>query len=436
MNKFDIDSLEEHIYFGKTKEYFEEVLKTYHIGAYRASVVMLWSVAISDIIYKLKYLSDYHNDKTAKKILEEVERLQDNNQRNSSWELKIINKIFNNTKLIDVAEYENLKYLQKQRHLCAHPTLKDNLELHRPNKNTTRALICNTLEGLLCKPPFFSQNIISEILEDLSISELTITNYQKLKKYIENRFLDRMNEDIENSLYRTLWKLTFRLENEECDRNRTTNLTLINILTERYSSNIKSLISKERDYYSQIAKIGQPLDFLIYYLSKNENFYNLLSDEAKIIIEEASKKTVVGKICGWFTRGNLDQHYHYLLKWIESDEFLILSEDSWRKILQLSDSQYWETNYAKLISAYYCASGSYDTANNRFQECILPNLKFFNQESALFLLEKIESNPQVYERWKASRDHIKIREYFKTFLSDDFKFEKYPHFDENTCKEG
>lgn len=434
MKKFDIESLKEQIHFGKTYDYFEEVMMTYQIGAYRSAVVMLWSVAVSDIIYKLQYLIDIYNDDKAKFILDTIRKMQDKNSRSSSWELNVIEKFFSTTKLIDDAEYANLIYLQKQRHLCAHPVLKDDLNLYTPNKETVRALIRNTLEGLLSKPPFYTKKVISEILEHLSETRDALNTYVKTKEFIEKRYLNRMSKEVEFSLYRTLWKLTFKLADVDCKKNRSINLSVILVLTERHRSNIESLISQDCDYYSNIAGRGEPLDYLINYLSKNEKFYKLLSDDAKQKIDYASENTNTGKICGWFTRGNLDEHYKYLLNWISND-YPYISEEQWKTILELCDSEEWEKKYAILVSAYYCTSGSYKTADERFQECILPNLKFFNQESALFLLEKIESNPQVYERWKASSDHIKIREYFKTFLSDDFKFEKYPHFDGNTRKE-
>ena len=41
------------IYFSKTREYFKEVLSSYANGNYRSAIVMLYSIAICDILYKL-----------------------------------------------------------------------------------------------------------------------------------------------------------------------------------------------------------------------------------------------------------------------------------------------------------------------------------------------------------------------------------------------
>ena len=42
----------EDIYFAKTKEYFSEVISNYASGNYRSAVVMLYSVAICDLLFK------------------------------------------------------------------------------------------------------------------------------------------------------------------------------------------------------------------------------------------------------------------------------------------------------------------------------------------------------------------------------------------------
>jgi hypothetical protein len=435
MKNYELESLKDQIHFGKTQDYFEEVMMAYQIGAYRSAVVMLWSVAVSDVIYKLQYLVDLYNDGAANDILESVRSIQSEDARSSSWELGVIGQVFSNTKLIDSAEYENLRYLQKQRHLCAHPVLKDNLDLHTPNKVTVRALIRNTLEGLLSKPPFYTSKVISEILEDLSEAKDALNTYKKTKRYIESRYLSRMPSEVEFTLYRTLWKLTFKLDNEACVENRAINLSIIRVLTERNNSQISGLISSDRDYYSNVAGSGQPLDFLTCYLSVNEHFYDLLSEDAKLKIQHASENTEIGKTCGWYTRGSLEEHFEYLLDWIEGADYPKFSEKQWRVVLELSDSEEWETKYAKLVSAYYVASGSFDTADSRFTQCILPNLRYFNEESALFFLDKVESNNQVYRRSCAYSDHKKVKASFLSFLPEDFDFEQYVNFHKNTCEE-
>lgn len=134
MQEFSLERITDNIHFGKTKGYFQEVLSSYNNRNYRSSVVMLWSVAICDIVYKLQQLIDLYDDAAAKEILQDVTKIQDRDPKSSAWELKLLNDVRDKTYLLDSSEFEDLIYLQKQRHLSAHPVLNSDRELHSPNK--------------------------------------------------------------------------------------------------------------------------------------------------------------------------------------------------------------------------------------------------------------------------------------------------------------
>ena len=88
MEEFSLERITENIHYGKTKGYFQEVLSSYNNGNYRSSVVMLWSVAICDIVYKLQHLIDLYDDAAAKAILQCVTMMQDEDRKSSACCLK------------------------------------------------------------------------------------------------------------------------------------------------------------------------------------------------------------------------------------------------------------------------------------------------------------------------------------------------------------
>ena len=168
MQEFSLESVSEKIYFDKTKEYFREVLSSYHNNNYRSSVVMLWSVVVCDILYKLQHLVNLHNDPKVIDILNKIQNIQESNPKSSEWEMKLIEESWRNTELINNIEYANLEYLQTQRHLSAHPVLRHDSELHSPSKETVRALLRNSLEDVLIKPPFYANKIFDELVLDIA----------------------------------------------------------------------------------------------------------------------------------------------------------------------------------------------------------------------------------------------------------------------------
>ncbi len=53
LDEYSIEQRAMQIFDARTKEYFSEVLSCYAAGNYRSSVVMLWSVAVCDLLFKL-----------------------------------------------------------------------------------------------------------------------------------------------------------------------------------------------------------------------------------------------------------------------------------------------------------------------------------------------------------------------------------------------
>lgn len=427
MSEYSLENISEKIHFTKTKEYFEEVLSSYQNKNYRSAVVMLWSVAICDIIYKLQHLIDLYDDGPAKEIISEITTLQTSDPKSPAWEVKLVDDAFSKTNLLDSPEYENLRYLQKQRHLSAHPILNQERELHSPNKETTRALIRNTLEGLLIKPPFYTQKILNEFLGDLSESKDALNTREKVKQYIESRYLKRLKPEMELSIYRSLWRFIFKLENEDCNTNRKVNFNALEVIGSRHAGRLEDLIKREQDYYSNIAAGGMTLVYLAYYLSRNPSLYNHLSDDAKLKIQHCIDTNEIGKTVGWFVKDSLNKHFEDILEWIEGKDHPTLNEEQWDILFSIEDSEEWQQNCCRLASAYYCCTRSFDGADTRFLAALEPRLHLFNIESFIFLLEKIERNDQNYGRGRASIDHPKIKNRIIE-LDKDFDLSRFPNF--------
>ena len=159
----------EDIYFPKTREYFEEVLSSYTNGNYRSAIVMLYSIAICDILFKLQELKDMFDDPVADEILHEINKMRNehDNKTKSKWEKELLESIYKRTELLNLEAYTNLNHLYDHRNFSAHPALNENYELIMPSKETTIAHIKNILNSILIKPPIFIKNITNALTEDL-----------------------------------------------------------------------------------------------------------------------------------------------------------------------------------------------------------------------------------------------------------------------------
>ena len=428
MDEFSIETRAQNIFDRKTKEYFSEVLSSYQHGNFRSATVMLWAIVVCDLLYKLKYLVDMYGDETAKDILNTVGKMQRTNPRSSDWESKLLNLIAERTNLVEISDVENLKYLQQQRHLAAHPVLSKDLELHQPNKDTVRALIRNVLDGVLTKPPIYTRKIFNEFLDDLARSSTILITDEQLQSYIESKYLSKTNQQLELSIIRSLWKLVFRVQNADCDKNRDINFRALRILVERNKVVLLNRIRSEKDYYSNIAKDGDSILYLTDLLSKYPEFYTELTEDAKVIIRHSIETNTFARCVGWFEKGSLTEHANDLIVWIESDSHPKLSEREINAIISLSDSLEWEDLCKFIFNAYYGASWSYDQANDRFSLAIEPFIENYKKAHLLDLLKKIESNSQTFDRRRARYDHKKIKDQCDRILGDDFNYEEFPNF--------
>lgn len=434
MSEFSLENISEKIHYGKTKDYFREVLSSYHNGNYRSAVVMLWSVAVCDIVYKLQNLIDLYGDSVAKKILDNLTSLQERDPKSAAWEIELVDNTYKETNLLNGLEYENLRYLQKQRNLSAHPILNSDRELHTPNKETVRALIRNTLEDLLVKPPFYTQKIISELLEDIAESSPALNTRDKVKRYVESRYLSRLKPEVELSIYRTLWKLVFKLEDENCVKNRLINFRTIEVIGNRQRDNILKKITGDKDYYSNVSSGQQNLDFLIFYLSKNPTIYDLLNEDAKIKIQHHAENTSIGKLCGCFLKKSLADYHKDVLYLIEGDTHFDFTEEQLSFLLKILDTEEWQNQFCRILSSYYCVSNSHNQANYRFQQAIFPYLELFDKDAIVFLIQRIEQEKHVHDYGGAIENHKEIKKKLFQLHEEEFDLTPYPHFKSNVAE--
>ena len=409
LDEYSIEQRATQIFDARTKEYFSEVLSCYAAGNYRSSVVMLWSVAVCDLLFKLQNLVDLYGDAKAKDILADIGKLQQDNERSPIWETKLVESVAEQTQLLDIAERENLLHLQRQRHLAAHPVVNANFQLHRPNRDTARALIRNALDGLLTKAPILSKQIVGDLVEDLEQASGILIDDKKLKAYLESKYFSRFNPEVEKAVFKALWKFVFRLTDEKCEKNRAINYSALTLLYSRNPGQFRAQIEADKDYFSTITTGGTALVCLIHFLSRSGPIYELLADHAKTAIQHVVDNDVSSQCLAWFTAASLPEHAERLHAWIVSDAYPEIGRETWDALREISDSPEWEKTVVRLASAYYVASTSYDGADRRFNDAIRPLLPKFHLDDCIDLIRGSEQNGQTWERRGAYRDHRELR---------------------------
>lgn len=425
MTDFSIELSAERIYDKRTQDYFREVLSSFINGNYRSATVMLWSVVVSDLVYKLQALRDIYQDQVATSILESIEKKQLLNPNGPDWEPFLLDEVNTRMHLLDVADYQHLLNLLKLRHLSAHPVLGSGNLLFSPNKETTRSLIRNALEAVLLKPPIFSKKIVSEFIHDISSKKELLASRADLKKYLDAKYFKSLHIAVENELIKALWKFSFRLSNADTDLNREINVNSLYLLYQRNSSGFRNYVSQNAEYFSEISAGGNPIDALIIFLAECPALFGALTNAAQVPLRNYAKNDINLFSAASYLSDSFKAHADDLLQQ-PYEQIKNIDDKSWKILISNGHSEACINKVFAIGIKIYCCSGVFDTADSNFARFVEPHLSEYDSGCLIQLLDGIEKNNQTYWRSRSKIDHLHVANRVKTVGGIDLT--KYPNF--------
>lgn len=425
MKDFSIELAAESIVDSRTREYFEEVLISFINGNYRSAVVMLWSVVVADLVYKLQSLRDLYQDQTATSILESIERRQQANPTNPDWEIFLVDEINTRTNLFEIADYQHLVNLQKLRHLSAHPVLSSSNLLFSPNKETARSAIRNALEGVLLKPPIFSKKVVQELVTDLAAKKALLPDNPSLKQYLEAKYFRNLHPAVECELIKALWKFCFRVSNADTDSNREINTRILSLLYQRNPIEFKNYISQNNAYFSEIAPTGEPLKALVVFLAEFPALYPVLTDAAKAPLSTFAQTDINLLALASFIKESFSEHI-VCLKAMEYGFLRNITDENWNTLVSKGRDAGIVQDVFSIGTKIYCGSGLFDTADLHFARFIDPQIAEYDHDRLVELLQGIERNNQTYWRGRSQIDHPKVAE--RVGVVGGINLDDYPNF--------
>jgi len=415
------------IYFAKTRDYFQEVLSSYASGYFRSAVVMLYSVAICDILFKLQELRDMYNDTVAVSILTEVEKCRNanDNKSKSKWEKELIDRVYKDTELLDLEAYTNLNHLYDYRNFSAHPALNDNYELVTPSRETTIACIKNTLKDILVKPPVFIKKVVDMLTDDLEGKyEIYKDRYETLSKYLNNKYFSKMSNSMKISTFYSLWKICFICMDEKSKQNRSINRAVLISLFETNPSIFTEAIKNEQEKYTVTNK-EIPILFLVGFIAMNTSIYKVLLEDVKLIINNQIKQDKNDSLICWFKYDSYTDYFTYI-----TSLGFIQPETSRFNFMKKHFNKIGETSkFIDYLISNYKLCDNYESSMQTFEISIEPLLSEMNREQYIALIEAVDKNKQNYERWFIKRDNTTIVQYAKNLLEKDFDYTKYSNFE-------
>lgn len=398
MQDYSIDLASERITHPRTKEYFREVMSSYAIGNYRSAVASLYTIVISDLVFKLKDQVERENDEGANQILRAVEDERNKDETSSKWETMLVDKIFKETKLLELRDKAAIEHLKKQRNLSSHPNILDTEDniLFTPHKEDVRAHIRSMLEGILTKSSAHTEKLVNTIIE-FRIPEL----YERsdgdsdYERRFTNRYLKDLNEKAISSLFKKLWKFTFRLVDDDCNKNRDVNARTLQLITSLYNDIAHRCISSEPSFYSNVTiNVNEPLIKLMDFFNSNPRMFKLLDKDIQKDIEKSIKINPEYYISSVFLSGAIEQHLINATEYLKGQVITIPCLRTYEVLTKELDKP---NLFVKLVFKYYSQSNNYVDGYSRFHmvERLVP-LESLNETEYHDLLKIMNSNSDIY----------------------------------------
>lgn len=431
MYEFSVEQAANKIVDHRSKEYFGEVINNYFNGNYRSSLVMLWTVVICDLVYKLQYLKDIHNDAKATAILDEMLDFQSKNPANPKWEENLIKEIYARTNLLEAHELDALQSLQKHRHLSAHPVINKADILFRPHREMVLSDIRVALDSVLTKPPILTKQVFEELVEDLEKVKDLLAENEQLRRYLESKYFSNLNDEVSAQLFKSLWRITFKTEDAKCNDNRQINARAVRILFERKRESLTDFIKNNSPYFSEISD-GSPLRQAIFFLGDYPHLFALLTEATREVISAKAKTDIDILAVSYFLSKNISDHIDMLISYItKNHEHAFGGQHTIHRshindLLRHASSAGIKKNVYKLLAIMYVNSINFDAADSLFVSFIKPHISNFEKNDVELLISGIGKNNQTHWRGRAASDHKMIVNRALEVI-DGFNVKEYVH---------
>lgn len=427
MSDYSIELSAENIVDSRTKHYFAEVYGCYSAGYYRSAVVMLWSVVITDILFKLDQLANAYTDTNAQTILSEIGKLRESNPKSPEWETELVSKVASRTDMLDHAELSFLQSLQAHRHLSAHPVMTGVDALFSPNKETARAHIRNVLDSVLTKPPIMSRKVFDTFIDDVEQVGRLSPGTDGFKKFLETKYFRHFSVATFAHILKSTWRVTFKSADPRADINRAVNAQALGVVFAYRKTDLTELIKAERDWFSDVSFTDVHLVAMTQFFRENPQVFPLLSDALKTPILKYAGLSLDNFVSCWFISPTPEAHVDDILRRIATGE--TLEPKTYEGLCSSLTTSDVLIKALYIGIRLYCSSFNFDTADSRFDEMIRPFIPLYQREHVIAFLSSCETcvNNQATGRGRARRDHLEIKNMIDTKFPD-IAIDGYPAF--------
>lgn len=201
----DLDELIQLVRDPDGREHISEAITALRGGAVRAAIVATWTAVAADLFAKLRTLAMHGEPEAVKQVATLDTNIgTDNKTKLLSLERNLLDDALNRYGLVSIREHQDLKRIQEDRHLCAHPAFAQPGILYQPSFELARTHIVNAVDHVLSKAPTLGKSIVQDILAEMTKPDFP-TKAELALPYFRGRLIERSKPSAVRAFIRELY---------------------------------------------------------------------------------------------------------------------------------------------------------------------------------------------------------------------------------------
>ncbi|WP_009631569.1 hypothetical protein [Synechocystis sp. PCC 7509] len=227
-----------------TREYIQEAVSCYRVGAFRSCIVSTWNAVVFDVLFKLRQL-ELTGDKRAKELLARFETLRLSNNPKELWNFEIsIPELAQELEFISPIECQDLGRLNLDRNRCAHPSMQSLEEPFQATPELARYHLRNAIIYLLQHPPVQGKVALNHILKDIESEFFPEQDKQQAIQIFKSSPLGHARKALVRNIIIVLTKRLL-VENEITRKQRNRVNIALEAISELYFADFHEVIKTE-----------------------------------------------------------------------------------------------------------------------------------------------------------------------------------------------
>lgn len=384
----NLDELVQNVRNTNSKNYLNEAISSYRIGAYRAALIITWIAVCVDIIEKIKELS-LSGDPVAKRLEERLNGIKSNDPTSMlSFEREILDMACDDLQLISAIEKSHLERLKNDRNVCAHPTFSDDGNQFSPLPELALSYIVQASNYLLIHAPVKGKVVIQRLFDLVNENSFPEDSEKAFKVLSSENNLGRVRSSSVRNLSLILLKRVFRDESG-------ISISLLN----RISASLVAIERIAPDVYNEVMErnFGKMLSITtdlqlmrVFPFLIKIDVWRQIHDAEKIRIEGLIQSMLVDDLIKYGVTKLTELNYEIKLKLLPVIENF--NDQQKYKLL----SAYPSKTFKKEAIGLFSDSRSFDSAESRGANILIPMAKHFNDDDFNKLFEGALNNTGSY----------------------------------------